>query len=160
MPKINKVFCLDKEVVDDLNKLDVSASSYVNQLLIDHFHTIISPKEILGIKKLELHNIMAETNKVELQVKELEKQEEIKQAQIQEQEEIYSNSDERWNKLSSIQYEAFDQYDWPKQDKENLFKEYMLMLRYGEIPNLIEYAKFKGIQRKEKRQEKDKELKE
>lgn len=152
MTKINKIFCLDAEIIEEL-KILPNASAFVNQMLKDYFMTSKPIKDELEEKRKELQELQEQTKELEVKTKEIEYIEEKNKEEEVKKKEEYENSNERWNKLSAIQLDAFKMYEVPKDKLQELFKEYILMLKDGEVHNIIEYMKLKRINKHEKKQE-------
>lgn len=152
MTKSQKMITLDEEIIEQLKDVP-NVSALINQMLIDYFNSTKELSELFKEKQKSIETQTEELSKIQSELNEQNKKEEERKKEIQEQQDKYWNSDERWEKHKLIIEEAFDTYNFPKERKEDLLNEYILLMKNRTIKNLIEFMEIRGFEKKVKQNE-------
>lgn len=138
---------------DEINnklKNEENVSQLISKLLENHFNSISNPKEKLEEINIEVERKLREAEEIRKEINEidLKKQEALA---IEKEHELKYSPELRWDRIEELTKELINNYEVLEENKEQLLKEYMELLKENKIKNLIEFMTSKGIDRKNKK---------
>jgi len=155
MTKQNKTISIEEDIFNRLKK-ESNASDLIERLLKAYFKETENPdanaiKE--RIKAVEAQKQAYEGDLMAVTIKEQERQQAIETDMLRRAKEAEAEkvSPEFLAHRKSMQREAFDLFDIPKEKKDSLFDEYFAELDLGMVRNLTTWAANKGFKKKERR---------